>query len=286
MEYWEVSSMTASGFPGCPIILKTAPFRLCDPPRKGSFWLNPSPSNLGNNKRQSLISHMHSIFKTSLSLLALGAVLLTPAAHAQLLLTGNVTGVFTDSSGGNTTVVNGPGGSFASFTSGIPEHAWESPTKIEFTQKNFVDIGPGLVATDLFKVTNGRNWLGSTADSAHFNLWLTLTAPTSHSGLLTAIPFTIENTPNGSGNVNDNYTISSSPIAPFMVDNYRVQFTFSAPANITIAEKQSAFVGDLYVNFTPVPEPSTYAAIGAALLVGMIGFRTVRRRNAAQLTVA
>jgi hypothetical protein len=201
-------------------------------------------------------------------------------AQAQLLLTGNVTGKFTDTPGPNDTIVNAPGGTSASFKSGIPEHPWDRQTAIEFSQKSFTDIGPGLVAKDLFKVTNGRTLLHSTATAAHFDLWLTLTSPVSHSSLLTSIAFTIENTPNGPDphSVDDNYTISSSAISPFKIDNTLVQFSFVAPPGVTIHENQSAYVGDLYVKFIPVPEPATYGMIGAALLTGLIGFRALRRR--------
>lgn len=229
---------------------------------------------------------MHSPFKKSQILrLALVAVLTGPLAHAQLLLSGKLTGEFTDSPGPNDTIYNAPDGSSAWFKSGIPEKATDLQTAIEFSQKDFTDIGPGLVADDIFKVTNGRTLLHSTATDAHFDLTLELTSPSSHSSLL-SIPFTIENTPNGDGNVDDVYGITAGPIAPFMIDNYKVQFTFVAPDSFTIHENNSAYVGQLYVNFTPVPEPSTYAAAGAALLMGLVGFRTFRRRQAASTPVA
>lgn len=224
---------------------------------------------------------MHSL-KSTLAWLALGAVIMTPIAQAQLLLTGKVTGNFTDTPGPNTTIYNAPDGSSAWLKSGIPEHAWDKQTAIEFAQKDFTDIGPGLVATDLFKVTNGRTLLFSTAKEAHFDLWLTLTSPVSHSTLLTPITFTIENTPNGPDpqSVDDNYTVAAAAIAPFKINDTLVQFTFVAPDSFSIKENADTYVGDLYVSFVPVPEPSTYGMIGAALLAGVIGFRAMRRRNA------
>lgn len=231
---------------------------------------------------------MHSKLQSTFVCLAFGALLLAPSAQAQLLLTGKVTGSFTDLPGPNTTIVNGPGGSFASFKSGIPEHATDKQTAVEFAQKDFTDIGPGLVASDLFKITNGRTLLHSTATSAHFDLWLTLTSPVSQSTLLTPISFTIENTPNGPDPlaVDDVYGISSSPIAPFKIDDTWVQFTFSAPAGVIIHENESAVVGNLYVTFTPVPEPATYGLIGASVLAGLVMLRTLRRRSASPVQPA
>jgi hypothetical protein len=142
-----------------------------------------------------------------------------------------------------------------------------------------------LVADNIFKVTNGRNWLGTTADAAHFDLWVELTSPENHSSLLTPVSFTIKNTPNGNTNVDDGYHVSSSSIAPFKIDNTMVQFKFTAPSGFSLHENTSGLVGTLWVNFTPVPEPSTYALTGAGLLLGAAVFRAMRRRHASQLAI-
>jgi len=221
---------------------------------------------------------MHSTFK-HLVQAAVAAALLSTAAHAQLMLSGRITGMFTDSPGAHDTIYNAPDGSFASFKSGVPEHPWYPQTMVEFSQQTFTDIGPGLVADDIFKVTNGRNLLGTTADAAHFNLWVEITSPESHSSLLTPISFAINNTPNGNTNVDDMYHVSSSAIAPFKIDDTMVQFKFSAPSGFSLHENSSGYVGSLWVNFTPVPEPSTYAISGAALLLGLTALRAYRRRT-------
>jgi len=188
--------------------------------------------------------------------------------------------MFTDTPGTYDSIYNAPDGSSAYFKSGVPDQAGGKQTMIEFAEQTFTDIGPGLVATDIFKITNGRNFLNSTAKSAHFDLWVELTSPEMVSSLLTPISFTLVNTPNGSGNVDDVYWLGSSPIAPLTIDDQKVQFTFSAPNGFTLDEKDSGYVGELSVNFTPVPEPSTYAVAGATLLLGLAGLRNMRRRSA------
>lgn len=224
---------------------------------------------------------MHSPLKFRYIAALCVAAMLVPLTQAQLLLSGNISGEFTDTPGPNDTIYNAPDGSSAWFRSGIPENTGDKQTSVEFAQQTFTDIGPGLVATDIFTVTNGRTLLLSTATEAHFDLHLQLTAPESHNLLLTSIPFTIVNTPNGPGSVDDVYSITSSPIAPFKVSDYLVQFEFSAPENFSIDENQSLAVGELRVSFTPVPEPSTYAAVGATFLLGIVGYRTMRRRQGA-----
>jgi len=195
------------------------------------------------------------------------------------MISGNLTGEFTDTPGTHDTIFNAADGSEAWLRSGVPETGDDLQTEIAFTQKDFANVGGGLVADNIFQVTNGRTLLGSTATAAHFDLTLNLTGPEAYSSLLTSIAFTIENTPNGDGNVDDIYGISWSAIEPFVYADHLVQFTFVAPDSFVLPENESTSIGELYVTFTPVPEPSTYAAFGAALLVGVIGYRRLRSRS-------
>jgi hypothetical protein len=218
---------------------------------------------------------------------AIAAALLATAAHAQLMIDGKLTGEFTNSAGPNDEVFNAPDGSSAWFKSGIPYTDDSVPTLIEFTQKDFSGVtSGGLVADDIFQVTNGRNVGGSTASSAQFDLWITLTAPEAHTSLLSPISFQIVNTENVGGLIDDQYGISSSSIAPFVYAGHWVKFNFVAPDFFTVHENQTTSVGSLYVTFTPVPEPSTYAAFGALLAVGLIGFRAYRRRQTTHAVAA
>jgi hypothetical protein len=47
----------------------------------------------------------------------------------------------------------------------------------------------------------------------------------------------------------------------------------------SIAENATIQKGDITVTFTPVPEPSTYAVMGSALLVGLVAYRRIRSRK-------
>lgn len=224
-------------------------------------------------------SAMPSLSILSFLPLAFATLLLAAPASAQLKLSGKLTGAFTNPLGPNDSMHNAADGSAAWFRSGIPYGEGSVQSAIEFSQKDFVDVEGGLVASEIFRVTNGRNLLNSTATSADFNLYITLTSPEAHAGLLTAIPFSIENTPNEGSLVDDVFNVSWSPIAPFLYAGYRVQFEFVAPETLIIAENESAEIGELYVSFTPVPEPATYAAFGASLLLGLAGLRAWRRRD-------
>ncbi len=231
--------------------------------------------------------HINSNHRFKIARAAIAAALLATVAHAQLMIDGKLTGEFTNGVGPNDEVFNAPDGSSAWFKSGLPYTDDSVPTLISFTQKNFSGVGSGdLVADDIFQVTNGRNHRFSTATSAQFDLWITLTAPEAYTSLLSPISFSIENTENVNGLVNDSYAINASSIAPFVYAGHWVKFQFVAPDQFTVAENQTTSVGSLYVTFTPVPEPSTYAAFGALLAVGLIGFRTYRRRRVDAIAAA
>ncbi len=228
---------------------------------------------------EATIPPMHALLKSSLVALLASPALLAPAARAQLILTGTISANATDSPGPHDTIFNAPDGSSAWFKSGIPEWSSDQQTGVAFTQKSFTDVGPGLVASNLFTVTNGRTLFHSTATAAHFDLSLDLISPTSHSVLLTAVPFSIVNTPNGPDpqSVDDLYSVASSPIAPFKVGSTWVQFKFTAPDSFAISEDSSMPVGDLSVSFTPVPEPAIFSAAGAIVLLGLVVLRMRRR---------
>lgn len=211
------------------------------------------------------------------SALAFGLVLTAAAANAQLLLSGYTTGSFQDLSEANTTVTNSGDGSSATFQTGIATSG-SMQSRIEFKNATFSDVGSGEpIQVGLFNITNGVTELGSGAPTAQFNLGLELNSPEMQQLVLSTITFHIDHTPNRPGAVPDTFAVSFNQPAPVKIQNTLVQFHVNVdPSDFQIVENGTLQKGDITVTFTPVPEPSTYAACGAALLVGLIGYRRLR----------
>jgi len=225
-----------------------------------------------------------------LSALALGLGLLAPGANAQLKLSGYTTGSFEDLSEANTTVVNAPDGSSASFATGIPT-AGSTQSKITFANATFSNVGSGdPIQTGLFTITNGVTKLGSGAPAAKFDLGLHLTSPTG-SVALDPISFQIDHTPNTPGAVPDTFSVSFTQPDPVKIGDTLVRFHVDVnPLDFRVPENATVEKGDIVVSFTtpgggggmtPVPEPATYALWGSALLVGLVAWRHVRHRRVA-----
>jgi hypothetical protein len=124
--------------------------------------------------------------------------------------------------------------------------------------------------------------LGSGAHSARFNLGVELTAPEGRSLALNTILFTIDHTHNEPSLIPDAFSVSFDQPAAVFINNMRVQFNVHVdPMEFSIAENATIQKGDITVTFTPVPEPSTYAVMGAALLFGLVGYRRFRSRSTA-----
>lgn len=214
---------------------------------------------------------------SSLLAAALGLALTCSVANAQLSLSGHTTGSFTDLAEANTTVSNGPGGSWATFKTGIPYGA-STQSMIEFTNETFTNVVSGEpIQVGLFTITNGITLVGSGAPTALFNLGLQLTAPEWQAAAISTITFHIDHTPNMEGGIPDTFSVSFGQPAPLLIADYLVQFHVNfEPTEFQIAEGSAVTRGDVTVTFTPVPEPSTYAAFGAALMVGFVAFRRIR----------
>lgn len=218
---------------------------------------------------------MHSRLHSLLTAAALGLALLVPAANAQLLLSGSTTGSFVDPSLPNTTVTNTP--TTALFSTGIPDTG-SFQTSILFQNSTFVNAASGdPIQVGAFTITNGVTLLGSAAATATFNLGLQLTSPVATSFGLTQFVFAIDNTPNGPGGVPDSFGVSFVQPAPIWIDGTLVTFhVVYEPSETVVPEGSSIVRGDIYATFSPVPEPSTYALWGSALLIGVVAWRRFR----------
>ena len=221
------------------------------------------------------------------SLLAplLGLAAMCSLANAQLLLSGYTTGSFVDLSEANTTVTNAPDGSHALFRTGIAASG-STQSKIEFWNASFTDVSFGdPIQVGVFAITNGMTKIGSGAPTAQFNLGLQLTSPEMQSLPISTVTFHIDHTINGmDSTVPDIFSVAFAQPPPTHVGNFLVQFHLNVePTEFQVAENATVRKGDITVTFTPVPEPATYAAWGAALLVGLVAFRRIRGGKATTL---
>ena len=215
----------------------------------------------------------------SLSAMALGLALTCTVANAQLLLSGHTTGSFDDLSEANTTVTNSGDGSWAKFSTGIPVMG-STQSSIEFQNVAFNNVGSGEpIQVGLFTITNGMTAIGSGAPIARFNVGLELTSPVWQTVAISTINFHIDHTvnPPAGGGVPDTFAVSFDQPSPLKIQNTLVQFHVNvSPLEFQVAENATIQKGDITVSFTPVPEPATYAAWGAALLVGFVAYRRIR----------
>ena len=205
----------------------------------------------------------------------MGLALLASSARADLTLSGNSTGSFDDLSQPNTTIVNAADGTSATWTSGIPVPPTTLPTSIMFNSQTFTDVTSGQpIDVGIFQIHNGIDKVGSTATTATFNLGLNITSPNMESLPLSTFVFSIDNTINGPTLVPDQFGVTFTKPAPVVIDGNLVKFdVVFAPPSPTDPEGATVTRGDIFVSFTPVPEPSTYALWGALLVGGLIAYR-------------
>jgi hypothetical protein len=222
-----------------------------------------------------------------ISALACGLALAGGAAHAQLQLSGHTTGWFDDLAEANTSVTNSADHSHAVFQTGIAS-AGSTQSKIEFANASFSNVGSGEpIQVGLFDITNGKTLIGSGAPTARFHVGLHLTDPALQDMAVSTVTFHIDHTPNTPGAVPDTFSVSFDQPPPVKIQNTLVQFHLNVePAEFQIREDATVQKGDITVTFTPVPEPSTYAACGAALLLGLIALRRFRGAKAGRLQAA
>ncbi|HWA85288.1 MAG TPA: choice-of-anchor K domain-containing protein [Opitutus sp.] len=219
---------------------------------------------------------------------ALGLVAALPAARAQLLLSGHTHAQFTDPGAANTTVTNGADSSM--FSSGIPYSSSATQTSVGFTGTTFAGAGNGdTINLGTVDLTNGITLLGSTASAADFNILLNLPELGITNYVVSQIHVGIDNTSNnGMHNVPDLFQVTPTTSGPLVLGHTNVNFNvslsnpaFSTDGGATVGEGSSANF-DVFASImtlSPVPEPSTYALWGAALLVGVIAIRRFRTRE-------
>lgn len=225
---------------------------------------------------------MKRLFASFVPLAALGFAALLPSAHAQLTLSGSTRGEFTWANSIFSLIDNGP----------VVSHLYTGlslvPTKITFTGDTFAGVGAGdTFDLGTVKIKNGINISNTTATFAEMDLYLDLPSNGVSDFKLTTLQFAIENTPNA-GYAPDVFYIGYTGPEALWIDGQKLTFAlsftdpdFNLPPGEEIKELKSETVG-LRANFsfTPVPEPSTYAAFAALGLLALGAHRRLRQRTA------
>jgi hypothetical protein len=220
---------------------------------------------------------MHFRLRTLLAA-ASGLALVCSMANAQLMLSGHTTGSFVNLGEPHTTVTNAPDGSWAQFHTGVPV-AGSTQTKIDFTNATFTNVDSGdPIQVGIFKIKNGTTRIGTGAHTAQFNIGLQLTSPEMMALAVSTITFNIAHTVNhGPGGTPDQYSVSFGQPAAVNINGYKVQFHVDLePPVFVVPENATVTKGDIFVTFSAVPEPSTYAIWAAGLLIGFVAIRRIR----------
>ncbi len=216
----------------------------------------------------------------------MGLFIMAGTAQAALVLSGNTAGYFQEVSVGNTVITNQPDGSMASIFTGVPITG-SFKSGVVFDSQAFAGISSGdTFAIGTFTYYNGRTQIGTASDTAVLDFYLDLDVPAVGPILLTSITFGIDATVNDPEGVNpDFFTASFSQPSSVMIDGTLVSFKINdLPASIGVAEGTWMQLAEVTVTFSPIPEPSTYGLIGAAGLLGLVGYRRFRSQKALAAT--
>jgi hypothetical protein len=227
---------------------------------------------------------MKSIFTPFIIAAAASCVFTSVEAKADLLLTGNLVGIFHPNSDANTTVTNSADGD-ASFRTGVPV-AGSFKSGLDFNGQSFADIASGdTFSLGMLTYYNGITNIGTSSGNAVLDLYLELTNRGMSWVHLTTMTFGIDATVNTFSNlVPDSYTASFTQPSEIWIGSEWVKFTIDGiPAVTSLAENTWATVGNVTLtegNSTPVPETGASGLYLGLALVGLAGHAAFRRGRA------
>ncbi len=209
------------------------------------------------------------------------ALLIGPAAHAGLVLSGSTTGAFEGSSGGFTEINNAADGSFASFRTGVPVDG-SFKSGVVFNGQTFSNVHSGdTFALGMITYYNGITKIHTSSATADLDFALNLTDPALGNIDLTTIHFGIDATINSGSLKPDLYTASFTNPAPVLIGDTWVKFSLNdLPSATQVNENTWVQLANVTVTYlSPIPEPSTYGLMGAAALCGVAALRRFRGKR-------
>jgi hypothetical protein len=195
----------------------------------------------------------------------------TTSTKADLILTGNLIGIFQSSANPHTTIFNSAEGD-ASFRTGTPVlNSFQSG--IDFRSEAFTDVASGAaLSLGMFTYYNGITKIGTSSSSAVLDLYLELTGSELSWVHLTSMTFGIDATTNTSGNlVADSYTVSFTQPSEMWIGGEWTKFLIGGlPSTTSLAENTWSKVGSLTFTTGPATSVSEDGVSGLFLALGLV----------------
>lgn len=204
------------------------------------------------------------------SVAVVGAFAASPS-KANLILSGNLVGVFQSSGNQTTSVANSADGNASFRTGKAVANSFQSG--VDYTSEAFSDLLSGEEKSlGMFTYYNGITKIGTSSGNAVLDLYLELNDPESSRILLTTMIFGIDATTNTFGSlIADNYTVSFTQPSDAWIGGELVNFSISGFPSITsVAENTWTNVGSLTFTSGTASPVAEGGFTGIFLVLGMV----------------